>query len=200
MNARLKTISKLLNEQAARESYIRSKLSVLLPAQIRSLRLRRGQKQSELAASAEMKQARISKLEQIGAANFSIETMIHLAAAFRTGLIVKFVPFSDMLKWENDFQPDSFDVTPIEQDRQFRNPNGNENQEQPGMSSGLLEAISGNLNSDKLFTQSSESIWRSACADMPFSSVMLSGEQSQTNVQAKMTTDFQNQSVKGYVA
>jgi transcriptional regulator with XRE-family HTH domain len=92
---------------------------VLLPAQIRSLRLRRGQKQADLGEAVEMKQARISKLEQIGAANFSIETLIRLASAFRVGLIVKFVPYSEMLEWENEFQPDAFDAAPIEEDGDF---------------------------------------------------------------------------------
>jgi transcriptional regulator with XRE-family HTH domain len=106
-------ISKLINRRDTRESYIRSKLSVLLPAQIRSLRLRREMKQAELGAEADMKQARISMLERIGVASFRLETLIKLASAFRVGLIVKFVPMSEMLAWEN--------VVPVEKDEAFIN-------------------------------------------------------------------------------
>lgn len=121
MNERFKMISKLIKRRDTRESYIRSKLSVLLPSQIRSLRLRRGMKQAELGAEAIMKQGRISVLERIGEASFSIETLIKLASAFRVGLIVKFVPMSEMLAWENSFMPDEFDVAPIEKDQAFIN-------------------------------------------------------------------------------
>lgn len=121
MNERSEMISKLINRRDTRESYIRSKLSVLLPAQIRSLRLRREMKQAELGAEADMKQARISMLERIGVASFRLETLIKLASAFRVGLIVKFVPMSEMLAWENSFMPDEFDVVPVEKDEAFIN-------------------------------------------------------------------------------
>ncbi len=122
VNERSKMISKLIKGRDTRESYIRSKLSVLLPAQIRSLRLRRGMKQAELGAEAEMKQGRISVLERIGEVSFSIDTLIKLASAFRVGLIVKFAPMSEMLAWENSFLPDEFDVVPVEKDETFIRP------------------------------------------------------------------------------
>ena len=121
MNERSKMISKLIKGRDTRESYIRSKLSVLLPAQIRSLRLRREMKQAKLGIEAQMKQGRISILERIGEVSFSIETLIKLAAAFRVGLMVKFVPMSEMLAWENSFMPDEFDVVPVEKDEAFIN-------------------------------------------------------------------------------
>jgi hypothetical protein len=79
-------------------------------------------KQAELGAEAEMKQGRISVLERIGEVSFSIETLIKLASAFRVGLVVKFVPMSEMLAWENSFMPDEFDVVPIEKDVAFIDP------------------------------------------------------------------------------
>jgi transcriptional regulator with XRE-family HTH domain len=139
MNERSKMISKLIKRRDSRESYIRSKLSVLLPAQIRSLRLRREMKQAELGAEAEMKQGRISVLERIGEVSFSIETLIKLASAFRVGLIVKFVPMSEMLNWENAFAPDEFDVVPLERDEIFLHPEQSESQNK--MSPGLCEAM-----------------------------------------------------------
>jgi transcriptional regulator with XRE-family HTH domain len=134
-------ISKLSKSQDTRESYIRSKLSVLLPAQIRSLRLRREKTQAELGFDANMKQARISVLERIGEANFSIETLIKLASAFRVGLMVKFVPMSEMLEWENSFMPDEFDATPLEHDKAFLQPEHVNNQD--SMSAGLRNAMLG---------------------------------------------------------
>lgn len=134
-------ISKLKGSQDTRESYIRSKLSVLLPGQIRSLRLRRRLTQAELGEAANMKQVRISTLERVGDSGFSLSTLIRLAAAFRIGLMVKFVPLSEMLAWENSFTPDDFDVIRLDQDLAFLNQRNERNQDR--ISPGLSEAMRG---------------------------------------------------------
>ena len=58
-------------------------------------------------------------MEQPGAVNFNMETLIRSAASCGVGLVVRFVPFSEMLRWENGFSQDSFDVVPINEDTQF---------------------------------------------------------------------------------
>ena len=60
--------------------------------------------------------------ETPGAANLTLETLAKLAAAFKVGLIVDFVPFSEMLRWENHYSQDSFDVTRIDEDVEFIEP------------------------------------------------------------------------------
>ena len=135
----------MLRQRPTRESYLRSKLSVLIPSQIRSLRQRRGMKQSDLGVEADMKQARISALERIGEGSFSIETLIRLAAAFRVGLIIRFAPHSEMLDWESRFTPEDFDAISLDQDQRFlraeqNHSNGTE------LSQGLREALSGENN------------------------------------------------------
>ena len=122
MRDRSTLISKLVRNREARESYIRSKLNVLLPSQIRGLRLQRDLKQEELGQEADMKQSRISAMERPGEVGFNIDTLIRLAAALRVGLKVEFVPFSDMVKWENQYSQDSFTVVPIEADSDFIQP------------------------------------------------------------------------------
>lgn len=122
MSERSKLISKLLTDRKARSAYIKAKLGVLVPSQIRALRLRSGMlRQTDLAKSAAMQQSRISTLETPGA-NVTIETLANLAAVFKVGLVVKFVPFSEMLQWENSFSQDSFNVLPLNEDRNFLSP------------------------------------------------------------------------------
>lgn len=120
MYERSKTISRLRSDLNARASYIKAKLGVLVPSQIKALRLKSNMpRQADLARQANMQQSRISLFETPGAANMTIETLSRLAAAFNVGLIVEFVPFSDMLEWENSFSQDSFDVVRLEQDHDF---------------------------------------------------------------------------------
>ena len=124
MSERSKTISRLIESRRSRAAYIKGKLNILIPSQIRALRLASEgmSKQSELAAAAEMKQSRISAMETPGAVNFNLETLVRLASVFKVGLVVKFVAFSEMLKWENDFSQDSFSVTQLNSDLDFLNP------------------------------------------------------------------------------
>ena len=60
--------------------------------------------------------------ESPGAANLTLETLARLAATFNVGLVVKFVPFSDMLRWENNFSQDNFDVVRLGDDADFLSP------------------------------------------------------------------------------
>lgn len=124
MNERSKFISKLRDSFESRTAYIKAKLGVLVPSQIRSLRLQSEMpRQSDLAHAANLHQSRISMFETPGAANVTLETLAKLAAAFKVGLVVKFVPFHEMLRWENGYSQDTFRVTTIDKDFEFENPN-----------------------------------------------------------------------------
>lgn len=123
---RLDKISRLLNSQAWRAAYIRGKLAVLVPSQIRQLRLKSVNppmpKQADLARETELHQSRISMFETPGAANVTIDTLSRIAAGLRCGVVIEFVPFSTMLQWENEFSPDNFDVVRLEKDDAFLHP------------------------------------------------------------------------------
>ncbi len=123
MSEKSQLISKLLTDKNTRTAYIKAKVGVLVPSQIRALRLKSNlPRQADLAREAEMQQSRISMFETPGAANVTLETLARLAAIFKVGLIVKFVPFSEMLHWENTFSQDRFDVTRINHDQEFLYP------------------------------------------------------------------------------
>lgn len=79
--------------------------------------------QKKLATEAEMAQPRISAMERPGTKqSLNLQTLVRVAAAFRVGLVVKFIPFSEMLKWENRFSQDYFDVLKLDVDRAFLDP------------------------------------------------------------------------------
>jgi transcriptional regulator with XRE-family HTH domain len=121
MSERSEMISKLLKNRTSREAYIGAKLKVLIPSQIRALRLKSPTpRQEDLAKAADMKQSRISAMETPGAVNFNLETLVRVASALRVGLLVKFVSFSEMLQWENDFTQDQFDVVTLDRDVSFQ--------------------------------------------------------------------------------
>lgn len=123
MSERSKRISRLLESASSRASYIRAKLNLLIPSQIRALRLRRdNMTQAQLAQLADMAQPRISAMERPGEVAFNIETLVRLAAAFKLGLRVEFVPFSEMIAWENNYSQDAFNPPDIGRDEAFLRP------------------------------------------------------------------------------
>lgn len=120
MSEKSKVTSKLLGSRASREAYIGAKLKFLIPSQIRGLRLKSATpRQEDLANAADMKQSRISAMETPGEVNFNLETLVRIAAALKVGLVVKFVSFTEMLRWDNDFSQDDFEVVSLDKDRAF---------------------------------------------------------------------------------
>ena len=103
-----------LNEEMLDKEYrhglVGAQFDIDLPLQLRALRKERGWTQPELAIKAEMKQPRISAMERPGGANFTLETLRRLAKAFDVALIVRFAPFSELLRWSERFDPDNFTV------------------------------------------------------------------------------------------
>ena len=55
-----------------------------------------------------MKQSRISDLEDPNYENYQTRTLVKLASAFDVGLVVKFVPFSELAKWSANLSPRDF--------------------------------------------------------------------------------------------
>ena len=122
LSERLNLISKLSPDFKTRAAYIQAKVGTLVPSQIRALRLKSEMpRQADLAIAAEMHQSRISMFETPGA-NPTISTLSSIAAGLKVGLKIEFVPFSEMLDWENDFSQDQFQVTQIDNDIEFLNP------------------------------------------------------------------------------
>lgn len=122
MSDRSQLISRLLRERDFRAAYIRAKLDVLIPSQLRALRLGQDKTQPEVANMADMKQSRISAMETPGRVNFNLETLVRMAATQNVGLVVKFVPFSEMLEWENSYSQDAFNPTLLANDVAFLEP------------------------------------------------------------------------------
>ena len=108
------TMKRLKKGKQHREAFVASQINVGLPFQIRALRKQRDWNQKQLADAAEMLQPRISAMEQPGGGALNLETLRRLAAAFDVALLVKFVPFSELVNFSDAFSPDDFSVASFE--------------------------------------------------------------------------------------
>jgi transcriptional regulator with XRE-family HTH domain len=106
-----------LVDKEYRDAYVSSGVDVGIAFQIRALRKQtsRNWSQAELAQQADMKQERISALENPSNVP-NIKTLKRLASAFDVGLIIRFVPFSELVNWETNLSPTSLKVLSFDQE------------------------------------------------------------------------------------
>jgi transcriptional regulator with XRE-family HTH domain len=108
-------ISKLwekLRDPEYRKAFVASQINIGIPFQIRALMKSgvRNWRQEELARRTGMLQPRISAMLRPGKTKPNIETLRRIADAFDCGLMVRFVPFSELVRWSERFDPDAFAV------------------------------------------------------------------------------------------
>lgn len=94
-----------------RDAFVSEDIDNGIPFQIRALREKSGWTQAELGRAAGMAQARISLLEDPNYARLNLATLKRLAAAFDVALLVKFVPFSELVERSASLSPSS--LTPV---------------------------------------------------------------------------------------
>ena len=92
-------IARLRRGPSVRERFVDSHLAKGIAYQIRATRDRLGWSQIELGKRVGMNQNAISRLESSERGKPTITTLKRLAVAFDVGLIVRFVPFSEMVHW-----------------------------------------------------------------------------------------------------
>jgi transcriptional regulator with XRE-family HTH domain len=117
LTSRDSLIRRLKRSQDARTKFVESNLSKELAFQLRALRDNKEWSQPELAERIGTSQNAISRLENPNYGKATITTLKKLAAVFDVGLVVRFVPFSQLVNWESGtpyiehgLSPESMDV------------------------------------------------------------------------------------------
>lgn len=115
----MNSISKLwhkLRDPEYRKAFVASQINIGVPYQIRALAKARGWSQETVGEKCGMPQPRISELMRPGRTKPNLRTLLRVAAGFDCGLLVRFVPFSELARWSNEFDPESFDAKPFADD------------------------------------------------------------------------------------
>jgi Predicted transcriptional regulator len=108
---RQQLIKSLRRGKEDRKAFLTETIRVGIAFQIRANREARNWSQGELGERAAKPQATISRLEDPNKEGMTLNTLIDLASAFDCGLIVRFVPFSEIVGYEARI-PDSSSVVP----------------------------------------------------------------------------------------
>jgi transcriptional regulator with XRE-family HTH domain len=110
-----KTVAKLRDPEY-RKAFVSSQINIGIPFQIRGLLHSRGWKQEDLVKRTGMLQPRISALLRPGKVRPNIETLRRIAEAFDCGLEVRFVPFGDLVRWSERFNPEHFNIPTFDEE------------------------------------------------------------------------------------
>lgn len=114
-----KLISKLKNKEY-RDAFLAELITTGIPFQIKALREQRNLTQKQLGDQADMAQETISRFEDPNYGKLNLKTLERLASAFDVGLVVRFVPFSELVSWEINLSPESLGVLSFEQESYFQ--------------------------------------------------------------------------------
>lgn len=115
VTSKKKLLNRLRNKEF-RDAYGAEHVKTSVPLQIRTLRDSREWTQARLAQEAGTTQTVISRLEDPNYGNLSINSLLKLASAFDVALLVKFVPFSRLLREFRDVSPESVAAASFEND------------------------------------------------------------------------------------
>jgi transcriptional regulator with XRE-family HTH domain len=88
-----------LNDYEYRHQFIEEEINVGIAFQIRSIRNRQNLRQEELAKLMNVKQPLVSSWENPNYGKYTLGTLKGLAKAFDVGILVRFVPFSELANW-----------------------------------------------------------------------------------------------------
>jgi transcriptional regulator with XRE-family HTH domain len=116
-----KLIEDLKNKEY-RDAFVEESISVGISFQIKALREQRNLTQEDFEKKSGMKQSQVSLLENPNHSGFSIATLEKIAAIYDVGLMVRFVPISDLVKWELNLDSESLKALSYKDDPYFIEP------------------------------------------------------------------------------
>lgn len=119
MSELTKNLKEDFKDKETRHIYAEDFLNTLIATQLKVLREDRQWTQTKLAEEAEMKQERISVLEDVNYESWSVKTLKRLAKAFDLRLSIKFETFGSFLKEFEAFNRETLQRPSFEDDPAF---------------------------------------------------------------------------------
>ena len=113
---RRKEIVSSLQDKEYRDLFVAEQINTGLAFQIRTLRDKRGWTQEELGRRTRKAQESISLFENPNYGRFTLTTLKQMASTFDVGLMVRFVPFSELVDWVSNLSHQDLAVPSFEED------------------------------------------------------------------------------------
>jgi len=113
-------IRKLIDDKTYRDAYVFEHVRNGLAFQLRGIRDELGWSQTRMGQEVGKPQNVISRLEDPNCGRRNLQTLLEIASGLGVGLLVKFVPFSRLVREYEDVSPEALLARPVsdEQERQ----------------------------------------------------------------------------------
>jgi len=106
-------VTKLVANKKFRDAYVYEHVRNGVPFQIRTLREERGWTQGKLGEVSAKPRNVITRLEDPNYGKFTLKTLLEIASAFDVAVLIKFVPFSRLLREYDDTSPSALGAPSI---------------------------------------------------------------------------------------
>ena len=120
MHSKKERLLEQLKNKEYRDAFVAEMISTGIPFQLRALRKQRNWSQQKMSEETGMMQERISVLEDPNYGKLTLTTLKKVASALNIGLLVRFVPISDLVKWELKLSSDSLKASSYDDDPYFK--------------------------------------------------------------------------------
>lgn len=109
---------KMRGSKKYRHAFVAGHLSTNIAAQVQTMRESQPESwtQKDLAEKTGMARARISLIENPAYDKLTLSTLKRIAFAFDVALIVRFAPFSELVKWVSDLSPEKMNAVSFDRD------------------------------------------------------------------------------------
>lgn len=109
---------KMRGSKRYRHAFVAAHLSTNIAAQIQTIRESQLEPwtQKDLAEKTGMAPARISVIENPSYDKLTLSTLKRIAEAFDVALIVRFVPFSELVNWVSELSPEKMNAVSFDRD------------------------------------------------------------------------------------
>ena len=119
-NKRKKKLIEELKDKKYRDAFVEESINVGIPFQIKALREQRGLTQKDFEKKYNIKQTEISRWENPNYSKFTLSTLKKIASVFDVGLMVRFVPISNLVEWELNLTTESLKALSFDDDPYFK--------------------------------------------------------------------------------
>lgn len=110
------SLFKQLRDKAFRAAYVAEDIRTGIAFQLRALREGRGWSQTELGRRSGKPQSVIARMEDPDYGRLSLKTLVDMAAAFDVALLVRFVPFSELVNRNSRLSSEALCVPDFDRD------------------------------------------------------------------------------------
>lgn len=111
--SRYELVGKLISNKKFRDAFVSEHIKTGMPFQLRTMRDERGWTQGDLAKAVGKPRNVITRLEDPNYGKLTLRTLIEIASGLNVGLLVKFVPFTRLLREYEDLSPSGLSAPDI---------------------------------------------------------------------------------------